>query len=72
VIDTLVELAPVITALSPVAVIWVTAWLGKRKTRREDLLDDYTRVKKERDEYYNRWLASEDKIDELKKELDKK
>ena len=71
-IDILVKLAPVLTALSPVVVIWVTARLGKRKNRREDLLDDYTRVKKERDEYHDKWLASEDKIDKLKEELDKK
>lgn len=53
-------------------ILGVTARLGKRKNRREDLLDDYTRVKKERDEYHDKWLASEAKIEELKKELDKK
>jgi len=71
VIDTLVKLAPVLTALSPVAVIYLTSRLGKRKSRRDDLLNDYDRVQKERDDYHDRWLASEKKVDELKSEMEK-
>jgi len=69
-IDALVKLAPVLTALSPVAVIWVTRRLGKRKSQRDDLLDDYTRVRKERDEYEAKLKQKDNEIEELKAKLD--
>ena len=64
----LLQIAPFITAISPVLVIYVTSKLGKKKNRREELLDDYNRMREERDDYLKKWYAAENEIERLKKE----
>lgn len=64
----LLQIAPFITAISPVLVIYVTSKLGKKKNRREELLDDYNRMRNERDDYLQKWHSAEKEIDNLKRE----
>ena len=64
----LLQIAPFITAISPVLVIYVTSKLGKKKNRREELLDDYNRMREERDDYLKKWYEAEEEIERLKKE----
>lgn len=70
--DYLLKMAPVITALSPLLIIWITNRLGKRKSKRDDLQSDYERVRTERDDYLQKWYTAEQEIDKLKKKLEDK
>ena len=64
----LLQLAPFITAISPILVIYITSKLGKKKNQREELMDDYNRMREERDDYLQKWHKAENEIDKLKKE----
>lgn len=64
----LLQLAPFVTAISPILVIYITSKLGKKKNQREELMDDYNRMREERDDYLQKWHSAEKQIDNLKRE----
>ncbi|WP_125607235.1 hypothetical protein [Lapidilactobacillus bayanensis] len=62
----------IITALSGSIGAVVTWLLTRHKTKREEWEKLYNQAAKDRDDFHNKWLAAEDKVDELKRELDEK
>lgn len=75
--NVLIAYAPYVSLIIGALVSLVTFMESKRKTRHDELHDLYDEVKsdndkirKERDRYHEKWLASEKKIDELEEEND--
>lgn len=64
------DLVGILTALSAPIGMVITWLLSKHKTKREEWRQLYLQAAKDRDDFHEKWLKAEDKVDEIKGKKD--